>query len=116
MKNVSVDGKFWLKNNKDICISEGKIELIKKVVSEGSISKAAKKMQMSYKAAWDMIEEINSFTSSVIIEKNRGGKNGGGCQITSFGKNFLKKYDKISEEYSEMIKKLNKKTDDEFPE
>jgi molybdate transport system regulatory protein len=107
MENIIIEGKFWLKNNKNICISDGKIELLKKVSSEGSISKAAKDMHMSYKAAWDMVEEINNFTSEILIEKNRGGKKGGGCTLTSEGKAFLEKYKDISEKYYKFISELN---------
>ncbi len=65
-------------------IGPGKIQLLEAIASCGSISAAGRAMDMSYKRAWDLVDEINRICGRAV-DSQTGGKNGGGAVLTPFG-------------------------------
>jgi molybdate transport system regulatory protein len=66
-------------------IGPGKIELLEQIAAVGSISAAAREMNMSYKHAWDLVEEMNKLFGKPVVSAQTGGKKGGGAQLTPTG-------------------------------
>src|ERR1700693_6491187 len=66
-------------------IGPGKIQLLENIRACGSISAAGRAMGMSYKRAWDLVDEINRICRRVAVERQIGGKNGGGANPSSIG-------------------------------
>src|SRR5277367_1088723 len=60
-------------------IGPGKIQLLENIRAYGSISAAGRAMSMSYKRAWDLVNEINRICKRAAVEPQKGGKNGGGA-------------------------------------
>ena len=52
-------------------------------------------MDMSYKRAWDLVDEINRICRQAAVERQTGGKNGGGAVLTPFGTSLIARYRKI---------------------
>ena len=52
-------------------------------------------MNMSYKRAWDLVDEINRICRRSAVERQAGGKNGGGAVLTPFGLSLVARYRKI---------------------
>jgi molybdate transport repressor ModE-like protein len=63
-------------------IGPGKIRLLENIRACGSISAAGRAMDMSYKRAWDLVDEINRICRRAAVERQVGGKNGGGAVLT----------------------------------
>ena len=76
-------------------IGPGKIQLLEKISSCGSISAAGRAMNMSYKRAWDLVDEINRICRRAAVERQAGGRNGGGAILTPFGLSLVARYRKI---------------------
>ena len=76
-------------------IGPGKIRLLENIETCGSISAAGRAMDMSYKRAWDLVDEINRICGRVVVERRAGGKNGGGAILTPFGMALIARYRKI---------------------
>ena len=57
-----------------------RIALLQHIAEQGSITRAAKSAGMSYKAAWDAIDELNNLAQKPLVERIVGGK-GGGCLL-----------------------------------
>ncbi len=66
-------------------IGPGKIQLLESIRSCGSISAAGRALGMSYKRAWDLVDEINRMCNQTAVERQVGGKHGGGAVLTRFG-------------------------------
>lgn len=66
-------------------IGPGKIELLEGIAAFGSISAAARTMDMSYKRAWDLVEEMNHLFGKPVVRGRAGGKRGGGAELTPVG-------------------------------
>ena len=76
-------------------IGPGKIQLLEQIQSHGSISAAGRAMNMSYKRAWDLVDEINRICRRSAVERQAGGKNGGGAILTPFGVSLVERYRRI---------------------
>lgn len=73
-------------------IGPGKIELLEHIASFGSISAASRAMKMSYKHAWDLVEDMNRVFGKPLVSAQTGGKRGGGAQLTSVGLAVVSRY------------------------
>ena len=76
-------------------IGPGKIQLLENIQQFGSISAAGRAMDMSYKRAWDLVDEINRMCRQPAVERQTGGRNGGGAALTPFGLSLVARYRKI---------------------
>ncbi|MHC3490362.1 molybdenum-dependent transcriptional regulator [Pectobacterium brasiliense] len=74
-----------------------RIELLKQIRHTGSISQGAKLAGISYKSAWDAINEMNQLAEQTIVERMTGGKGGGGAQLTRYGERLLQLYDLLAQ-------------------
>ncbi|RWR46263.1 LysR family transcriptional regulator [Sinirhodobacter ferrireducens] len=70
----------------------GKADLLQAIAEEGSISAAGRRMGMSYKRAWSLVEEMNDAFAEPLVLSARGGAHGGGAQLTSTGQAVLADY------------------------
>jgi molybdate transport system regulatory protein len=73
-------------------IGPGKIALLEHIEAAGSISAGARRMGMSYKHAWDLIEELNVMFGTPIVATSAGGPKGGGAQLTKAGRSIIVHY------------------------
>lgn len=73
-------------------IGHGKIELLEHIAAFGSISAGARQMNMSYKRAWDLVEEMNRIFGQPVLETQKGGPKGGGAQLTPIGLELVSRY------------------------
>ncbi len=94
---MQLRSNLWLSNSKDGYFGKGRIELLSKISETGSISKAAKEMRMSYKAAWDAVNEMNELSDTPIVERAAGGKGGGGTVLTERGREYIEIFHRIEE-------------------
>jgi len=86
-------------------IGPGKIQLLEHIRECGSISAAGRAMDMSYKRAWDLVDEINRICRQAAVERQTGGKNGGGAVLTAFGLSLVTRYRKIERDAASAARK-----------
>ncbi len=73
-------------------IGPGKIDLLEAIRREGSISAAGRAMEMSYRRAWDLVDETTRICGRPVVASQTGGKHGGGARLTDFGEELIARY------------------------
>jgi molybdate transport system regulatory protein len=76
----------------DIAIGPGKADLLAGIAETGSIAAAARRMGMSYKRAWLLVETMNGCFRAPLVSAARGGKGAGGARLTVEGEAVLAAY------------------------
>ena len=71
--HLKADGRFWLTLDGRNFLGRGRVELLQRIRETGSISKAAKAMKMSYKAAWDAVDAMNAAWQSPLVDSGPAG-------------------------------------------
>ncbi|MGY2170926.1 TOBE domain-containing protein [Pseudomonas gingeri] len=72
-----------------------RIALLQHIAEQGSITRAAKSAGLSYKAAWDAIDELNNLAQKPLVERSVGGKGGGGAKLSAEGERVLRLYQRL---------------------
>jgi len=76
----------------DHSLGPGKVELLEGVRDHGSISAAARAMQMAYRHAWELIDDLNQGFGRPVVETASGGRAGGGARLTRFGEELVRRF------------------------
>lgn len=90
--------------NDDIAFGPGKAELLEEIRRSGSISQAAKNMNMSYRRAWQLVETMNNSFQSALVETQKGGTHGGGAKVTDLGEKILNQFRQMEQNARQAIK------------
>ena len=70
----------------------GKAQLLVAIAETGSISAAALRMDMSYRRAWELVEDLNARFAQPVVLTQSGGNAGGGAAVTALGFELLRRY------------------------
>lgn len=73
-----------------------RIALLKQIEQTGSISQGAKNAGISYKSAWDAINDMNTLSEHALVDRATGGKGGGGAVLTRYGQRLIQLYDLLA--------------------
>lgn len=99
--------RFWITKENKSFLGKGRVELLKHIKQTGSISKAAKNMKMSYKAAWDSIDSMNNHSSKNLVESNSGGKGGGGSFLSPSGEEAIEVFEELEKMFVNLQNIIN---------
>lgn len=105
MKTKEIRLRCWIDINGEKFFGPGPAELLENIQQEGSIAKAAKKMGMSYKKAWDIVETLNTRGKKPYVVSHKGGENGGGATLTETGKTVVARYKTLTAKLNTIIQK-----------
>jgi molybdate transport system regulatory protein len=76
-------------------LGPGKADLLELICETGSIAAAGRRMQMSYKRAWSLVEDLNGAFREPVVDSTRGGSGGGGARLTETGRAVLDHYRRL---------------------
>jgi molybdate transport system regulatory protein len=89
---VEISVSFRVDFSPECAIGPGKIALLEHIGSTGSLSEAARRLKMSYRRAWLLLEDLNTSFQQPVAEMSVGGRGGGGASLTVFGKDLVAAY------------------------
>jgi molybdate transport system regulatory protein len=90
--------RFRIDFNRDEAIGPGKIALLERIALSGSLSQAARDLKMSYRRAWQLLESANTAFLEKVALTSKGGRGGGGAQLTQFGRDLINSYRAFEED------------------
>lgn len=88
-----------------------RIALLRHIAEQGSITRAAKAAGVSYKAAWDAIDELNNLASQPLVERSTGGRGGGGARLSPEGERVLRLYQRLQALQAEILEAAEESSD-----
>ena len=89
---TSVQFRVRIYRDDDIALGPGKVRLLEAIAETGSISAAARLLGMSYRRAWQLVEETNRALREPAVVTAKGGTHGGGAGLTATGKTVVRSY------------------------
>ena len=95
---VKVQFRLRITKGETIAVGPGKVALLEAIIDTGSITSAAKKMGMSYRRAWMLIDQVNRCMKAPVVTTSPGGRDGGGTNVTPTGLELIKRYRSIERE------------------
>ena len=103
----SLEGRLWMDKAGEAFLGHGRIELLRHIDVQGSISAAAREMGMSYKAAWQAVDAMNNLADKPLVERSTGGRHGGGTRLTEEGRRMVEMFGRVEEEYRRFLSRLS---------
>ena len=99
----SVRARLWIEGSCGGFLGIGKVSLLEAIAEKGSISQAAKSIGMSYKRAWQLVEEMNALGDTPLVTTETGGAHGGGTRLTERGLRAIETYHRLEQEFELFI-------------
>ncbi|MGB4598513.1 MAG: TOBE domain-containing protein, partial [Trichlorobacter sp.] len=106
-QHVALDGNLWFTKAESKFLGGDRIALLEKIGELGSITQAAKAIGVSYKTAWEMMNQINNLSAAPLVDRATGGKGGGGASLTPAGHGLLEQFRVVQEEHRKFLKNLD---------
>ncbi|MDO3627811.1 winged helix-turn-helix domain-containing protein [Mucilaginibacter sp. BT774] len=100
---IKVGGKLWLESEGERFFGPGPMELLEKIEETGSISNAARAMNMSYKKAWELINHLNTQTNFPVVVPQAGGEKGGGSTLTAEAIELIEYYKALRKRFKTFL-------------
>lgn len=107
-KGYRFKGRIWIELEGSTFIGYGRVTLLERIRDYGSISKAARSMDMSYRHAWDLVDSINRLSPKPLVETATGGKGGGGAKITETGEHAISSFWEACKRFKKYLDKETK--------
>lgn len=104
---LELRGLLWLSAGDHNFGGPGRIALLEAIHSEGSITRAARKVGLSYKAAWDAIDTMNNLAAEPLVTRVTGGKGGGSTRLTERGERLIANFRLIEDEHRRFMALLS---------
>lgn len=104
-----VKARVWIEGDASTIMGNGRLRLLKAIISEGSISKAAISLGMSYKKAWNLVNSMNESSQEPLVVRKSGGKDGGGTVVTERGIELLRSFDAVQEKMAAVLEEESRK-------
>lgn len=86
-----------------------RLHLLRAIAETGSITKAAKAVGLSYKAAWDAVEAMNNLADGLLVERTVGGRGGGGAKLTERGARLVETFRMVEFENERFVARVNRR-------
>jgi molybdate transport system regulatory protein len=105
----TVRGRVWIDGHEGTFIGNGRAVLLERIMEHGSITKAAKSMDMAYRHAWDLVDSMNRQAKEPFVEVATGGKGGGGALVTKAGEQAIKTFWRFHKDLQAFLVREQKK-------
>src|SRR5437667_11773630 len=93
--SATIQFRVRITKGDDIAIGPGKVDLLEAIAATGSITAAARRLGMSYRRAWLLVDTMNRCFKKPVVDAETGGTRGGGTRLTAVGAEALQRYRRI---------------------
>ena len=102
---LDIKSKIWIEAGGEPVFGRGRRYLLEAIDTYGSINRAAQEVDISFRKAWGHIKAMEDRLGVKLIERQTGGKNGGGAALTQDARLFLHKFEALEKGIQKIIDK-----------
>ena len=103
---LELGGSLWITAGGQSLGGHGRVGLLRAVAEHGSITQAARAFGMSYKAAWDAIDAMNTLAGRPLVARVTGGRGGGSTRLTEHGQRLVARYEQLDALHQRFVQHL----------
>jgi len=100
---MDIRSKIWIEVDGEPVFGRGRRFLLEAIDAHGSINRAAKEVDISFRKAWGHIKAMEERLGVKLVERQTGGRNGGGATLTDDARKFLEKYEALEKGIQEIV-------------
>lgn len=100
---MEIRSKVWIEVGGEPVFGRGRRFLLEAIDTHGSINQAARVVDISYRKAWGHIKAMEARLGVKLVERQTGGKNGGGARLTAAARMFLNKFELLEAGIREIV-------------
>jgi len=113
--NIHPEYKIWLATEDGVgVLGDGKWKILKAIDQAGSLMAACENLGLTYRRTWNDLKKVEKLLGFALLEKSRGGQDGGHSVLTSEGKQLINAFDHFHErmdtlmlkEFEKLLKEL----------
>ncbi|MEC9488783.1 MAG: LysR family transcriptional regulator [Halanaerobium sp.] len=105
---MKLNFKLWLEKD-DKVFGDGPCDILERIDRLGSLSQAAREINMSYSQAWELIDSLEKKLGFKLLEKQAGGVAGGGSSLTTKGRILMERFSSFRKEAEQSLSRLEEK-------
>ena len=105
---LALSGDLWLQQGSQLLGGADRIALLEAIHATGSMMKAAKAVGISYKTAWDRVQDMNNAAGHPLVDRMTGGSGGGGTQLTPYALELIGAFRQIEKIHEQVLSQLTK--------
>lgn len=90
-------------------LNSNKFKLLQSIEQTGSLKSAANELGISYRKAWGIVDDIEKAMGFKLVNKQRGGANGGETTLTENGLTLMEAHKELRAEFDTVVNKISKK-------
>lgn len=102
-RGLRVRSKIWIEILSRPVLGPGRTDLLRAIDQEGSISRAAQGLNITYRKAWGQIKTMEEQVGRPLVVKQTGGAGGGGTRLTAAARDLLSRYEELTRGMEEMV-------------
>ncbi|UCH80078.1 MAG: LysR family transcriptional regulator [Nitrospiraceae bacterium] len=100
---MCIRSKIWLEIESETVFGGGRRALLEEIERLGSINKAARAINVSFRKALSYIQSMEARLGKDLVIRQTGGRNGGGANLTDEARKILAKYRELESGVNEML-------------
>lgn len=105
---IALDGSLSLRQGLQTLGGADRVALLEAIRDSGSMTRAAKAVGISYKTAWDRVQDMNNVSAQPLVERSAGGAGGGGTTLTPYAEQLIAAFRQLEDEHARMLGRLSK--------
>lgn len=105
--SIGLQGSLWLEVDGRSLGGPDRMDLLRAVAEQGSITRGAQAAGISYKGAWDAINAMNELAGQPLVERSAGGHGGGGTRLTDHGRRLVERFEQLSAAHQRFVQLLS---------
>lgn len=104
---IELRGAVWMTVAGENLGGHGRVGLLRAIAEQGSITQAAKAFGMSYKAAWDAVDTMNTLAGEPLVARSTGGRGGGSTRLTARGMQLVERFGRVEALHQRFVRLLS---------